>query len=94
MCIFALTFLFKFQFCNVLFGWSVTPMCTGPTSRPYGDAISLICHCNRCSAFSGKVSGLQWSSLYLILSQLCLQWPPPLVLVVHAGGNDIGKQKT
>lgn len=53
----ALTFLFKFQVCNILFGWSVTPMCIGPTSGPHGAAIPLICRCSWSSAFYGKVSG-------------------------------------
>lgn len=28
------------------------------------------------------------------LSQLCSYWPSPAVIIIHAGGNDIGQQKS
>lgn len=92
---FVLTSLFRFQVCHVLFGFSVTLVCTGPhkraSQRCYSANLSL--H-SEFRIFWKGIRGLQWSSLYLILSQLCLPWPLPALLMVHAGGNDIGKQKT
>lgn len=35
-----------------------------------------------------------WSDLNLVMSQLLLHFPPPDVLIIHLGGNDIGKRKT
>ncbi|XP_040200106.1 uncharacterized protein LOC120932066 [Rana temporaria] len=40
------------------------------------------------------VRGLQWHQLYFHLSGLSQRWPKPDVLLVHAGGNDLGKVRT
>lgn len=40
------------------------------------------------------IRGLRWSQLSFYLSQLCIQWPPPLVIIVHVVGNVIGHLKT
>ncbi|XP_069835837.1 uncharacterized protein [Dendropsophus ebraccatus] len=39
-------------------------------------------------------SGLRWRDLYCILQNLAAALPPPDILIIHAGGNDIGKVKT
>lgn len=38
--------------------------------------------------------GLRWSQLAFHLSQLCSYWPTPSVIIIHAGGNDIGHIKS
>ena len=38
--------------------------------------------------------GLQWHQLYFHLSRLLQVWPPPSILVLHLGGNDLGNLRT
>lgn len=40
------------------------------------------------------VRGMKWHQLYFQLSQLCQVWPLPSILLVHLGGNDLGKTRT
>ncbi|XP_068107665.1 uncharacterized protein [Hyperolius riggenbachi] len=60
--------------------------------RPYGEHLDL-------SGFSIQVMwkgvrGLQWKGLVpMIKEALCVE-PPPEVLIVHLGGNDVGKIRT
>lgn len=39
------------------------------------------------------IRGLQWFQLYFHLTRLCQIWPPPSILVIHLGGNDLGNVK-
>ncbi|XP_069822572.1 uncharacterized protein [Dendropsophus ebraccatus] len=39
-------------------------------------------------------SGLRWREIYAILHSLASALPPPDILIIHAGGDDIGKLKT
>lgn len=40
------------------------------------------------------IRGLQWHQLYFHLSRLYQVWPPPSILLVHLGGNDLGNVST
>ena len=37
---------------------------------------------------------MQWEQLNVQLARLCQLWPMPSILVIHLGGNDLGKCKT
>lgn len=40
------------------------------------------------------IRGMRWNQLFLILSNLAQSWPLPSILIIHLGGNDIGKVST
>lgn len=40
------------------------------------------------------IRGLQWNNLFCHLSALSQRWPSPNILIIHLGGNDVGKQST
>lgn len=37
---------------------------------------------------------MRWQHLFFHLSQLHQVWPPPSILIVHLGGNDLGSVRT
>lgn len=46
-----------------------------------------------CVLWKG-VRGMCWNSLLVVVSELLNIWPHPDVIIVHLGGNNIGKKKT
>ncbi|XP_040211653.1 uncharacterized protein LOC120942791 [Rana temporaria] len=62
------------------------------THRPYTVNLSLQPESFRV-LWKG-VRGLQWHQLHFHLSRLLQVWPPPSILVLHLGGNDLGNLRT
>lgn len=48
---------------------------------------------NTCQIFWFGKRGMAWRKLITVLGTLAYGWPLPDVLLIHLGGNDIGKQK-
>ncbi|XP_075695057.1 uncharacterized protein LOC142661531 [Rhinoderma darwinii] len=46
------------------------------------------------SVFWHGVRGLQWKNVFSLVKSLSSYWPDPNLIIIHAGGNDLGKEKT
>lgn len=62
------------------------------SQRCYTENLSL--PTDSFSIYWKDIRGLCLSQLSFHLSQLCIHWPPPSVIIIHAGSNDIGHQKS
>lgn len=60
--------------------------------RSYSTNLSL--HLDSFRLLWKGIRDLQWYQLYFHLTRLCQIWPPPSILVIHLGGNDLGNVKT
>lgn len=60
--------------------------------RSYSVNLSLLLEC--FTLYWRGIRGLQWFQLYFHLSRMYQVWPPPSILVIHLGGNDLGNIRT
>lgn len=61
-------------------------------TRSYSSNIGL--DINKFQVFWSGIRGLRWRSLKEHLLFLSSIWPTPHIIIIHAGGNDIGKVRT
>lgn len=60
--------------------------------RTYGSNLDL--DPNLFQIFWFGKRGMIWEDLMTEFVKLCYGWPLPHILVIHLGGNDVGKRKT
>lgn len=60
--------------------------------RCYGSNLSL--PADKFVILWKGIRGLQWTNLFLHISELFHSWPYPSMIILHVGGNDVGRLKT